>query len=88
MSISVVFAACAMSAGSLNGQGKCIPVLPITLCPCRMRSRASPSASSSPRLFSSDARRVFRWNHERDMHQVVELSLRRSKLLVEGRAIS
>lgn len=76
-----------MSEGLSKGQGKHIHVFPITLCPCRMRSRASPSASSSPRLFSSDARRVFRWNHERDMHQVVELSLRCSKLLLGGRAI-
>jgi hypothetical protein len=59
-----------------------VHVFPITFWPCMSRSRAMPSASSSPWLFNSAASRVFRWCHERDMHQARSLSLSLASLLI------
>ena len=48
-----------------------LQVFPITLWPCRIRSRASPSSSSDPWLLwpSRLRRRSFRFDQRRDIHE-------------------
>jgi len=44
-------------------------VFPMTLCPCKIRSIESASASSSPWLSKRQSRRALRWVHVKGIHQ-------------------
>ena len=61
---------------------QCLPnslVFPMTFCPWSKRSRARPSASSSPSLLNKNESRSLRWVHEADMHYVWRVVYRPKK---------
>ena len=61
---------------------QCLPnslVFPMTFCPWSKRSRAGPSASSSPSLLNKNESRSLRWVHEADMHYVWRVVYRPKK---------